>query len=166
VEAAVVVQLIEVWWTKLSRGGEAATRRNAIPDAFPLTRIDGTYVANRYSVDEENDFRPRILEEYSLPSPPRLHEELILRQTGEGAFSIGVLHTHRTGAPYRRRQDPVFKLGPGEIGRVVVNGRHSGYHGWRYRKATYNVAVGSGMGLDVFLGREPDHVFSWERDLF
>src|SRR5918911_4645612 len=60
----ILVQAICVQWTKASRGGSGAARRNAIPEAFPLpaqlpTSPRSTYLLHSVFVAEQDGFEVR-----------------------------------------------------------------------------------------------------------
>lgn len=62
-----IVQKINVSWTKQSRGGKASTKRNAVKEAFPILEIPktahaATVLYDRLRFTEYEDFqqpRPR-----------------------------------------------------------------------------------------------------------
>jgi hypothetical protein len=97
--------------------------------------------------------------------PARI-EDLVLeldKDTLRVGLSCDVL---RTGQPKRRQALHAVTLSPGTVARLVTNGRHTSYSGQWYTQNTYNVALGDDVDADVFISRQPEHMFSQEADLF
>jgi hypothetical protein len=57
-------------------------------------------------------------------------------------------------------------LRPGEVARLLINGRHASYSGQWYSQYVYNVANDVTVTADRFLQGKPDHEFSLAADLF
>ncbi|WP_176611682.1 hypothetical protein [Actinomadura sp. WMMB 499] len=68
------LQLIETTWSKQSRGGKAAARRNSVPAAFPLPD-DAPPFVHTVKMMEWDDFRPRAWVERELPRGIGAEEE-------------------------------------------------------------------------------------------
>lgn len=62
----VVVQWVRTSWTKRSRGGTEAARRNAVPTAFPLPILRTPFV-HEVLTDEHDDFQPHSTTRDGLP---------------------------------------------------------------------------------------------------
>ncbi|MEV0175804.1 hypothetical protein AB0I00_32405 [Streptomyces sp. NPDC050803] len=54
----ITVQWVRTSWTKQSRGGEAAARRNAVPIGFSLPRVPSG-LAHFVQMSEHDGFEPR-----------------------------------------------------------------------------------------------------------
>ena len=141
----VVVQHVQTSWTKLSRGGPGATRRNAVPAGFPLPRLEGSFT-HEVAVREWQDFQPEDSVRPELPAGLDAREEY-----GRLRVLVDPPFPGATG-PGRR---PALRLEPGEWLRWRINGRVSGADQWVYWLQTYNVAYGP-VAPDAFLG-SPDH---------
>jgi uncharacterized protein YbdZ (MbtH family) len=62
----IVVQWVRTSWTKRSRGGVAATRRNAVPVGFELPAVSPPLV-HEVVMGEHDDFQPRSSLSHELP---------------------------------------------------------------------------------------------------
>ncbi|WP_242904021.1 hypothetical protein [Actinomadura terrae] len=131
----IAVQRIRVTWTKRSRGGGAAARRNAVPAAFPLPDEAQPFV-HRVTMSEAEDFLPRHAVERVLPEDVALEER-------DGRLLVSL----RDG---RARDVP---LGRGQTLRWRINKRVTPCCGPPYYLAvTLNVVYGRAAG-ETFLHR-------------
>lgn len=146
----VVAQWVRTSWTKQSRGGPAATRRNTAPVAFvlPMARCP---LVHEIRMDESDDFEPRISVVEGVPD-----RSGVLLTEADGRLRVQLVHS-AWGSPRNRRRAPVVRLSPGEWVRCQVNYRFSGYHGWSYRLDTLNLFYGP-AAVDTFLEPPPHHV--------
>ncbi|MFF9193658.1 hypothetical protein ACF09L_00490 [Streptomyces sp. NPDC014779] len=141
----ITVQWIKTSWTKASRGGDAAARRDAAPVGFVLPEV-ASGRAHFVRMAEGDGFEPRQgwidLRELSVS----------LREEGEQLRvlpRVEPLH----GLPPRPRRPPAVRLLPGQWARWQLNYRFSsalGIRGWTYWLDTFNIAYGP-VGPDVFL---------------
>lgn len=152
----VVAQWVRTSWTKESRGGVAAARRNAVPVAFVLPQVTPPLV-QEVLVDEREGFQPRSSVRRGEPGAA----DVLLRE-GDGLLRVAVVAVP-FGMPQRRRRPPAVRLKPGEWLRWLINYRFVGSRGsqWWYRLDTLNLAYGHVMA-DLFLGK-PTHQVD-ERD--
>ncbi|MGW7522413.1 hypothetical protein [Streptomyces sp. NPDC054783] len=140
----VTVQLVRTVWTKRSRGGAAAARRNAVPVGFPLPEVplDG---AHTVWVAERHGFEPR-------ESRTDLGGISVSVRERDGGLRVFVHNGF--GVPLRPRRPPAVWLPPGKWLRRQLNHRSSSASGmadWSYSLDTFNVAYGA-VERDVFLG--------------
>ncbi|MFD8495324.1 hypothetical protein [Amycolatopsis sp. NPDC059657] len=137
------VQWVRTSWTKASRGGAGAARRNAAPVAFPVL---GTEPVHEVSMHERDGFEPRMCTSAHLPA------DVALRQ-GDGVLHVQ-LKASGFGRPYRRHRPPPVALAPGEWLRWQINYRFVGCcdGSWSYRLDTLNFVAGSAAS-DPFLGK-------------
>ena len=157
-----VVQAIEVWWTKEARGEPLATPRNRLPEifelpfkSFPPKPATPGYIRHDLSWGEANEFQKPLSEkvevlEFSGEIKNRL---LNFRLVGDsmkvgfersyGARPQGnVLFNYtRLGAPARTVPLEIFTLQAGEWGQVRYNGRFSWNTAWKYEKWVYNIGL-------------------------
>src|SRR2546423_14994943 len=161
----VVVQVVEIRWTKATRGAPRANERAALPRAFVLSGMQGNYVVQRYRLDEAAGFRPELLKEASSPVVPRLERSLALKLRDDAHLALGLVWDSIEGQPRRHPQREAVHLAPGESARLVINGRHT-YTSTSYTEVVYNVAYGETVASNRFLAGPPDHVFSLAADLF
>ena len=160
-----VVQQVRVVWTKASRGAPGATLRNALPRALPLPLAWARYLSHLCVFTETATGFEQSDEHHRLEDDYRDHEgELLLDLQGE-ALTVGYGWTEETGLPPRREKRAAMVLQPGELGRLVVNGRHALESGHTYTQDTFNVALAEMARKDLFTSRAPDKVFSLEAEL-
>lgn len=145
-----MAQWVRTSWTKTSRGGPAAARRNAAPIAFRLPAEVAPFV-HEVLMREVDDFHPHATIRAEPPG-----RDAGLRQVGER------LRVHPVpsiwGMPRRDRRPPAVLLLPGEWVRWQINYRFVGMSGsdWSYRLDTLNLAYGQ-VPVDTFLG-EPTYL--------
>ncbi|HYI15499.1 MAG TPA: hypothetical protein VEX37_08915 [Thermomicrobiales bacterium] len=148
----VIVQVVRTSWTKRSRGGLEAARRNAAPIGFvlPTTRAP---LVHEVFIEEVVGFEPRGLIRSELAA-----SELVQLRLEDGLLRVQCPVTP-WGMPRRWRRPPAVRLALGGWLRWQVNYRFAGSCGgdWSYRLDTVNVAHGP-VVLDVFLGVPTRHV--------
>lgn len=149
------MQSVHTWWTTASRGGTAATRRNATPVAFRLPSTAAPLV-HRVTMREKDDFTP--VSEWRAGLPDRDRDDVQVTLSGD-RVRVLLLTWRLVGAPRRHRRPPAVHLEPGQWVRWTINYRITsalGLGAWRYELRTLNLAVAP-VTADVFLG-EPTHV--------
>lgn len=141
----ITVQWIKTSWTKQSRGGEAAARRNAAPVGFSLPRVPPGF-AHFVQMSERDDFKPRSSQKDFREVGVSLRDEgdrLRVLARVEPLF----------GLPPRPRRPPAVRLLPGQWVHWQLNYRFTsalGIRGWSYWLDTFNIAYGP-VDRDVFL---------------
>ncbi|HEY8876091.1 MAG TPA: hypothetical protein VIN03_00920 [Roseateles sp.] len=159
------VQVVEILWTKATRGAPRALERVSLPRAFPVDSPPGNYVVQRYRLAEWEDFQPQLLKTETFDNVRGT--EGVLRITfRDGAFSLGVSGTPRSGQPKRRALPDAIELSAGQFARLVLNARHTSYSGQYYSETIYNVACGDVVPADRFLSGKPDHDIDLKANLF
>jgi hypothetical protein len=147
-----IVQVVRTSWTKRSRGGLEAARRNAAPEGLvlPTTRPP---LVHEVLIDEAVGFEPREVARGELAAV-----ELVQLRLEHGLLRVQCPVTP-WGMPRRWRRPPAVRLAPGEWLRWQVNYRFAGSCGgdWSYRLDTLNVAHGP-VAPEVFLGVPTRHV--------
>ncbi|KZM36523.1 hypothetical protein [Oerskovia enterophila] len=141
------LQVVTTRWTKRSRGGDAATVRNATPVAFRLPAGSAPLV-HAVEMHEEHGFRP--VESIGGPATA----ETVSLRVREGQLTVFVPVPAWHAIPPRPRRPPAVRLAPGEWVRWQLNFRFSslaGMQDWSYWQDTVNVACGP-VSRDVFLG--------------
>ena len=156
----VVAQWVSTEWTKLSRGGKAAARRNAAPVGFRLPALHAG-VVHEIVMTERNDFEP--IESLGIEPPER---EPSLARCGlrlvrkEKRIRVELVPA-RAGVPSPGRRPSGVWLEQGEWLRWQVNYRVSWplIQGGRpsYRQDTLNLAVGP-VHPELFFGTPTWHV--------
>ncbi|MFF3722414.1 hypothetical protein ACFYYM_08605 [Streptomyces erythrochromogenes] len=151
----ITVQWVETSWTKQSRGGEGAARRNAAPVGFAAPRMSSGF-AHFVRMSETDGFEPSTGPRDLREVPVRLRDE-------GGRLRVLARVEPLSGLPPRRRRPPAARLLPGQWVRWQLNYRFTsalGLRDWSYRLDTFNIAYGH-VDRDVFLS-EPT-VFVDER---
>ncbi|WP_078943450.1 hypothetical protein [Streptomyces aureus] len=141
----VVVQRIRTSWTKKSRGGLGAARRNAAPTAFALPRRLNAAL-HEVAMQESDSFEPRVqVRDLSAPG-------MILREV-DGLLRVDPPEVSMFAMPRRDRRPPAVRLAPGQWLQWQINHRFVGRcdGAWSYRLETFNIVYGS-AAPDVFLG--------------
>ncbi|WP_437087642.1 hypothetical protein [Streptomyces sp. enrichment culture] len=142
----ITVQWIRTSWTKLSRGGDAAARRNAVPAGFPVSQVPPSF-AHFVEMSEWDGFVPH-------ESVKDLGEVGVgLRDEGD-RLRVLACEERVYGMPPRSRRPPAVRLSPCQWVRWQLNYRFSGIgHGdWSYWLDTFNVAYGP-VEPDMFLSQ-------------
>ena len=145
VAVEISVQWIKTSWTKRSRGGEPAARRNAAPIGFQLRQMPPS-VAHFIRMSEQDGFEPHE-SELDLDKVG-----LNLRDEG-GTLRVIARVEPLFGLPPRPRRPPSVRLAPGQWARWQLNYRFSsaaGVQDWSYWLDTFNIAYGP-VSRDAFL---------------
>ncbi|MER5688999.1 hypothetical protein [Streptomyces sp. NPDC002205] len=141
----ITVQWIRTTWTKESRGGDAAARRNAAPVGFTLPH-EAAPLAHVIRMHERDGFEPYDSREILGKV------DVQLRETGDRLRVIPRVQP-MFALPPRKRRPPAVRLVPGQWVRWQLNYRFSsalGIRGWTYWLDTFNIAYGP-VNDDVFL---------------
>ncbi|MBW1597509.1 hypothetical protein [Streptomyces sp. JJ38] len=140
----ITVQWVRTSWTKESRGGESAARRNAAPIGFPLPHASSS-LAHVVRMREENGFQPHVTLEDLGKADVQLREV-------EGRLRVFPRVQPLLALPPRRRRRPAVRLAPGQWARWQLNYRFSsalGIRDWSYWLDTFNIAYGP-VTTDLF----------------
>lgn len=163
-EVPVTVQWVRTSWTKRSRGGEAAARRNAVPVGFALpggvvssgraaSKGRPVPLAHTVAVREWEDFTP-------VEGRAELKNVDVQLRRVDGRLRVLPRVEPMFGLPPRPRRPPAVRLVPGQWVRWQLNYRFSsaaGVRDWSYWLDTFNIAYGP-VTADVFLGTPDFHV--------
>ncbi|MCX5207642.1 hypothetical protein OG897_40335 [Streptomyces sp. NBC_00237] len=141
----ITVQWIRTSWTKDSRGGEPAARRNAAPVGFALPHAEASS-AHVIRMQESDGFVP-------YDSWEDLRKVDVQLREVDGKLRVLPRVQPLFGLPPRPRRPPAVRLVPGQWVRWQLNYRFSsaaGIRGWSYWLDTFNIAYGP-VSADVFL---------------
>ncbi|GAA2908396.1 hypothetical protein GCM10010517_74820 [Streptosporangium fragile] len=141
----VIVQRVVVRWGKQGRGAAEATRRRALPEAFPLPSSlpEGPLVLHDVTLDEAGGYAP-VARVVAHPLP---HWTAGLRLSptpaAEGDLRIRV-ERMPVGASYprHRRAGRIFLLTPGQRARYRANFRFTGCQcaaAWHFEQWTVGI---------------------------
>ncbi|GAB3254514.1 hypothetical protein [Chitinimonas naiadis] len=160
------VQMIEILWTKATRGAPQANERVALVRAFPFDSSPAKYLTQRYRLAEWEDFQPQLISTETKQFIPHSEQELRIAAAPDGAFSLGIAGTPNSGQPKRYPKPKALCLMQGEFARLVVNARHTTYSGQYYSETIFNVTCGDQRQPDRFLCSQPDHFLDLREHLF
>ena len=169
----VVIQKIETVWTKRSRGGENAVRRNAVPEIakIPLHRI-----VERYNslLQVSLDYRESNL--FTEPSEKIVLDSnlqpiacgCIIVDFNDREVFMEFRHNLGCGAPERGWMQKKLVLPLNEWGQIVYNGR---FNDWddgttHYKKTVVNAGRFERVTPGIFTQIEPAKRFSAMAELF
>jgi hypothetical protein len=160
------VQLVEIIYSKASRGAPGATVRNQLPRAFAIHGGPEPFYSEHWKCLEDAGYAPRLVHSRSADELPRRDAQLTCK-LGPASVKLGLRRpAWSAGQPRRRDVPTAVELRPGQTARLITNHRHSGYRGWHYTEATYNVALGDDIPPDVFLLGEPTAIHDERANLF
>ncbi len=148
----ITVQWIRTSWTKQSRGGEAAARRNAAPVGFAVPSVPPSF-AHVVRMHERDGFEPHGVEEDLRKVDVQLRE-------ADGRLRVLPRVQPLFAIPPRPRRPPAVRLASGQWVRWQLNYRFSsaaGVRDWSYWLDTFNIAYGP-VDADVFLSEPTVHV--------
>ncbi|MGI5502769.1 hypothetical protein [Lentzea sp. CA-135723] len=147
----VVVQLVKTEWTKDSRGGSEAARRNAAPVAFVLPHLRPAVHEIRLS---EPDFTPVWAKERD-----EIDRITLTLREDDDVLSVQLQDT-MIASPRRWNRPSPVRLARGEWVRWQLNHRWARPRdgGWNYLLTTLNLVYGPPEDLKVFLGTPTRHV--------
>src|SRR5579871_5977918 len=159
----VVVQQIRTRWTKTSRGGQNAQRRNAVPEIarVPVERINRgnhTGVRHRLWYDERDQFAHPNEEVCVDPTMNPLVIGCVTIDHHDEQVTATFHYDRRCGgAPDRGWASKTLCLAVNEWGQMAYNGRFNGgwESPWYYEKMVVNVGLFERLTPGVFTQQEP-----------
>jgi hypothetical protein len=161
-----VVQVVEIIWTKATRGAPRSNERAALPRAFVIGGGLGEYVVQRHRMAERESFRPTLVDSEIKDTVPGSEGVLQISNGENGSFKLGLLGTPGSGQPKRHAVMRAINIAPGQYARLMVNARHTTYSGQYYCETIYNVACGAKIVPNRFLQGPPDHEVDLKANLF
>lgn len=164
-----VIQVVELVWTKASRGAEGGAWRAEVPRALPidLRPGDGPCVVQRYRLEAGDGFRPQLLSREPLAHIPGKEGHLRIRADGQDHFLLGLAGNPQKRPPPGWQEVPTaIALAPGQFIRFIVNARHTSLRGQWYVETTYNVAAGNELAADRFTHGAPHRELDLRGHLF
>lgn len=120
---SVIIQQLSIVWTKGARGAPAASLRNALPRALPVTPYEAAYLYQRHVFSEADGcYRHRLREDQTGDQVPRTCRDLGLALQ-DGVLSLRTVWTAHMGQP-PRKSSSVVKLAIGESARLRERAPH------------------------------------------
>lgn len=160
------VQIVEILWTKATRGAPRADERARLPRAFPLSDAVSEYRVEPHRLSEWGGFAHQPLDVRLADSVPSHEGVLSIRRESGDTCLLGLIGAPGLGKPRRHPRPETLRLQPGETARLVINARHASYAGQHYSETVFNVAYGDRIDSSCFVSRSPDYVFELLADLF
>ena len=158
-----VIQHVETIWTKQSRGGASAEKRNAVPSAVVMPDVaDVQRFMLHHVTCRECDGFTRQDEMVATEAFDQLNLQCLSCRIDEDALHI---RFHRdesnAAAPVPYPHKDAFALRAMEWGRIVYNGRYTAWNtgNWWYEKHVFNVGWFFDWAPDVFLATKPHEEF-------
>ena len=161
-----VVQIVEILWTKATRGAPRSNERVSLPRSFPINGATGHYFVQRHRIAEWEGFQPKHVKSEEKQSVPGSEDLLRISRSVDGSFLLGLSGAPDAGQPKRYAVPKALTIHPGEYARLMVNARHTTYSGQYYSEVVYNVANDAKIQADRFLLGAPDHELDLKADLF
>lgn len=159
-----IIQHIFIWWSKASRGGELAEKRNKIPRVLPLPTPPPTYdrgkhyIVHKIAFAEHNQFLAPWHETVKAPRIETSFTAMNCRVETNGDSPI-VKFQWRDGAPTRVHA-AALPIPQQEWVQVEYNARYSSRDSgmWSYQHEIFNVALGHPENLDIFVTSKPSTI--------
>lgn len=161
-----VVQVVEILWTKATRGAPRSNERVVLPREFPIVSGRGECVVQRHRMAEWEGFSPKLVTAGESLYLPGSIDVLRISSGSEGFFTLSVLCTPNVGQPERRPIPKAVNVGSGQYVRIKINARHATYSGQYYSETVYNVASGEELASNRFSLGPPDHDLDLKANLF
>lgn len=168
----IVIQQIDTEWTKASRGGEGACRRNAVPTelTLPLDCFAAPVAMHVVDSFEWNDFQlDDSVKHWNSICDVRI--PFLKLETRQNNLRIRFVRSPQNWVIANRLYDGVdgkpvldvdaFVLGCDEWGRVRFNARYTSRDTgeWYYQHVVCNIGVFSSVELNRFVTLKPNHQF-------
>lgn len=163
----IVIQLIDVYWTKASRGAPRAALRNAVPEQVTIQRrLPGDCIdLQRVSYMERDGFAHSIAQ-----WTENLNETDVIRLGLRMEAKRDILEVWFRGNPLGTsfpKEKRVGILTWNSWLRIVSNARVATESTWAYHKYTYNIFLGDGSRFDeVARDCSPITIFRDEKELW
>lgn len=165
-DALLAIQIVEILWTKATRGAPRSKERVGLARAFPMVPEVAECIVQRHRLVEWEGFAPQSISTEALASVPGTVEVLRIVPEKAGAFVLGMLGTPHGGQPERHAIHNAIRLLPGQWARLVVNARHASTAGQHYSETIFHVACGIDIASNRFLRGAPDHELDLKAALF
>lgn len=167
----IVVQHIETRWTKQSRGMPGAAARNAVPRAMPLPAFPDEPAGirvHKVTAREEHGFDIRQQTEIIAPGQSFTRYWTLYFVPAESAVVVELKYAgEEHGLPPRRENRyPIFRLAPGQVGALHINGRFSYSSGHYYKQHFVSIANVETPSHDIFMRAPADHFADITANLF
>ncbi len=161
-----IVQVVEILWTKATRGAPRSNERVGLARGFAIAPGSAECLVQHHRMAEWEGFSPKVTRLDALATLPDSIDVLGVTRENDDAFSLGILGTPDSGQPTRRPTRRALRLLPGQWARLVINARHASHSGQWYSETVFNATCGPEVISDRFLRGEPDHELDLKADLF
>ncbi len=170
-----LVQAISTEWTKASRGGSSAARRNGVLEQLPIPAdleavSVASFVFHRVKYTEENEFLAPHLDQVEVQPAPEegvRYNNLLVLHPCDSTLRVICEWGNLSGAPKRYPTRAETVLQSDQWMRLRYNVRLSREEGqWVYEKWVFNISMLRTPSARVFLDTEPSKVQSEMADLW
>ncbi|MBK9037227.1 MAG: hypothetical protein IPL61_39295 [Myxococcales bacterium] len=165
------IQQVDVIYTKRARGAPAATMRNRLPRAFAMAAPAAAYAFAHVRQLERGDlegvpvaFAVERVSARTAAAAPEVEGDVGIALTAERA-TLALRWSPAVGQPPRAARTGIA-LEPGQVARLIINGRVSTHDEPYYLERTINVALGAALAPDVFVAAPPTTIVDLRADLF
>ncbi|TWU11302.1 hypothetical protein CA54_01070 [Symmachiella macrocystis] len=161
----VIIQRIRSEWTKESRGGEGARRRNAVPQALPLPESCFTdrFAHQTVRFLEREEFRRPERDSIAIGDSwtDMACSDLEITVVTEG-LQVRLVTDARNAASGDVQTFRAFTLVPGTWGQLIYNARYVHvYTGiWTYERSVLNIGYLKAVQPKRFTSSSPNETFS------
>jgi len=152
---SIIIQRIDVEWSKASRGAPNSTLRNQVAEIYPIgpASLDGGIYFHSVQYRERNRFQlPTVAEIVSINENNLRNNKLRIEVTARAAkiFSWGI--PLRPDYPKEKR---IGTLSQDSWLRIAGNARRSGESTWYYHKYIFNIFFGVSDFFDKIISGVP-----------
>lgn len=161
----IIIQRIRSEWTKDSRGGDGARRRNALPQAFKLPAVCFTDRFSHHSVRflERDEFRRSESDSVEIGDSwmDIACSDLEITVVTEG-LQVRLMTDGRNAASGDMQLFRAFTLVLGTWGQLIYNARyvHVNTGNWTYERNILNIGYLKAVQPKRFTSSQPDEEYS------
>lgn len=161
----VIIQRIRSEWTKDSRGGEGARRRNAVPQAFTLPAVCFTDRFSHHSVRflERDEFRRSERDSVAIGESwaDMACSDLEITMEDEG-LQVRLVTDGRNAASGDMQTYRAFTLVPGTWGQLIYNARYVHFSTgiWSYELNVLNIGFLNAVQPKRFTSSKPNEKYA------
>lgn len=160
-----LIQVVEILWTKATRGAPRSNERVGLPRAFPIAAAPQPCTIARHQMAEWKNFAPKLIVQEERNTIPGAVDVLQITALGQSCYSLGLFGTPHEGQPRRHPVLRAVTLKAGETARLITNARHTSYSGQHYSETIFNVGCGEQLAPDLFM-QAPTHLLDLKEHLF
>ncbi len=147
----IYIQKIQTNWTKKSRSHPLASRRNAVPERIPITKLvalEGVWIQeNQFSEVDEFQFSQK--KENNLINQNQIRQEQLSFEINDQKKQVSIGIWNEEG-----HHKNAGVLTENTWGQILKNRRYALEHTWGYTKVVYNLFYGETSKLKDSMNKE------------